>query len=385
MLLEFWDTILFEVLGYTMTVGRLVIFVGVVLAALLFEWIGRRLLKRRERFQKLMKEAGVANLWLSIFRYGMYLGGLYLAFRLIGLDILSIPLITMKRGEGTVDIRGADLVMSLLILLAGRVVLIYAKINLTKEKGTIPQGVEDKRKIRRKMAVFQILRYVVYVTVAILILTNLQLNLNFLLASSAALFVGVGLALQGTFSDIASGIIILFEGTIEVGDMIFIDSLSLEGKVTDIRLRTTIVETLDNMSVIVPNSQFTNTNVVNWSYSTDDTRFRLKVGVAYGSDVSKVRTVLKDCASAHQRVLKSPPPKVRFVEFGDSSLNFELLFWTRFPVMYEDILSDLHFKVDSEFRKNNINIPFPQRDLHIKSTELGKILNEKGDEKEGKE
>ena len=144
----------------------------------------------------------------------------------------------------------------------------------------------------------------------------------------------------------------------------------------DIRLRSTIVETLDGVAVIVPNSKFTSTNVVNWSFSNEDTRFHLKVGVAYGSDLNLVRKVLKEGAGAHQLVLKSPPPKVRFVDFGESSLDFELLFWTRQPMMYEDILSDLRFKIDSDFRKNQIQIPFPQRDLHMKSGEIG-IVQEK--------
>lgn len=385
MLIDFWKTIIWESETYTLTVEKLGIFFGTILATLLLEWLGRLLLKRGKWFQRLLKIAGLANMWLSIFRYGMYLGGVFLALKLIGLNPLTVPLITMNRDGGEVAaIRGADVLTSLLILLVGRVILIYARYSLTEgNKADASKKDIDKKNIRRRIALFQILRYAVYITVVMLILTNLQLNLNFLLASSAALFVGVGLALQGTFSDIASGIIILFEGTIEVGDMIFLETVDLEGKVMDIRLRTTIVETLDGMAVIVPNSKFTNTNVVNWSYSKEDTRFRLKVGVAYGSDVSNVRSILKECASAHNLILKSPPPKVRFVKFGDSSLNFELLFWTRIPMMYEDILSDLHFKVESEFRKKGVTIPFPQRDLHIRSSYQEHNLLEEAEDKEG--
>ncbi len=370
MLEDIWDYIIWQGESYTLRVAELLVFLGTCGVTLLIEWLGRLLLKRGKRFRNLMKQAGIADMWLGVFRYFVYILGIYIGLRMIGIDVLTIPLFTFKGGGGNrVVIRGSNLVISLLILLVGRVVLIYAKQILTRDKEALKNTAESRKKnIRQRMVVFQILRYMVYVGVFLMILSKLQINLNFLLASSAALLVGVGLALQGTFSDIASGMIILFERTLEVGDMIFIDSLKLEGKVVDIRLRTTIVETLDAVVVIVPNSKFTNSNVVNWSYSNDDTRFHLRVGVAYGSDVNLVRKVLKQCAEAHQRVLKTPPPKVRFKAFGDSSLNFELLFWTRYPLMYEDIMSDLHFKVDSEFRKFNITIPFPQRDLHIRSS-----------------
>ena len=187
------------------------------------------------------------------------------------------------------------------------------------------------------------------------------------MASSAALFVGIGLALQNVFSDIASGIFILFEGTIEVGDMVVVNSLSLEGKVIEIRLRTSIIEPLDSVSVIVPNSKFTTTNVVNWSFNDKETRFRLNVGVAYGSNTQLVRKVLRESAAAHNKVLKNPAPKVRFIDFGESSLDFELLLWLNMNTIqeYEDILSDLRFKIDAEFRRYDITIPFPQRDIHI--------------------
>lgn len=261
------------------------------------------------------------------------------------------------------EIRVSNVLGAILIFILARIGIFYFRKFFVKtgQHSRLPldQG--------RRMAVFQIGKYILYLITLLLVLTSLNINLSVLVASSAALFVGIGLALQNTFSDIAAGIVILIDRTVEVGDMVMIDSLKLEGKVIEIRLRSTVVETLDLMTVIVPNSKFTTTNVINWSFNDRETRFRVKVGVAYGSNVALVRKVMVQAAQGHGLILKKPEPRVRFTEFGDSSLNFELLFWTNRVLEYEDIKSDLRFKIEADFRKNDVTIPFPQRDLHIVS------------------
>lgn len=275
-------------------------------------------------------------------------------------ELLEQKLFALSKDK---EIRVSNVLGAILIFVLARVGAFYFKKFFVKtgQNSRLPldQG--------RRIAVFQIGKYILYLVTLLLVLTSLNINLSVLVASSAALFVGIGLALQHTFSDIAAGIVILMDRTVEVGDMVMIDSLKLEGKVIEIRLRSTVVETLDLMTVIVPNSKFTTTNVINWSFNDKETRFRVKVGVAYGSNVALVRKVMVQAAQGHGLILKKPEPRVRFTEFGESSLNFELLFWTNRVLEYEDIKSDLRFKIEADFRKNDVTIPFPQRDLHIVS------------------
>lgn len=219
----------------------------------------------------------------------------------------------------------------------------------------------------RREAVFQIIKYAIS-TVAILLILNLIVkDISLLIASSAALFVGIGLALQHIFDDILSGMIILVDGTVEVGDVIEVYTLNITGQVKEIRLRTSLVETTDGTTVVVPNSRITTLNVVNWNHNDRETRFRIKVAAAYGSDVSLVRKVLLGCAAAHGLVLDKPEPKVFFMEFGTNALEFQLLFWSHSNFQIEELKSDLRFMIDAEFRRNGIRIPLPHRDIRIVS------------------
>jgi len=137
------------------------------------------------------------------------------------------------------------------------------------------------------------------------------------------------------------------------------------GRVTDIKMRSTVIQTLDNISIIVPNSKFIESPVTNWSYSNPMIRLHCPVGVAYGSDVSKVKSALLAVAGGEEQVLKSPAPEVRFISFGDSALNFELLVWTGNPESQFALQSRLNYAIDAAFREGDIRIPFPQRDLHL--------------------
>ena len=139
------------------------------------------------------------------------------------------------------------------------------------------------------------------------------------------------------------------------------------GKVKEITFRTTKIETRDNIILIVPNSKFLDSNVINWSHIQKRTRFYVQVGVAYGSDVELVEKVLLESTNNHKDISKTPKPFVRFYDFGSSSLDFQVYFWTDKSFEVENIKSDLRFEIDKQFRKNKIQIPFPQRDVHIKS------------------
>jgi small-conductance mechanosensitive channel len=265
-----------------------------------------------------------------------------------------------------------DLINIVLVFVLARILVWYLKRWFQRLAENKKVNVEPGR----SRAISQIFSYVIYVLAVLLALTSLKIDINLIIASTAGLFVGVGLALQHTIDDVMSGIIILFDGTLEVGDMVVVDSLGLEGKVMEIRLRSTVVETLDHISVIVPNSQITKNNVVNWSFNDSETRFRVSVSVAYGSDLQLVRKVLISSAQSHGKILKKPAPKVWFMDFGDSGLLFEVLFWSHHEREIYEIKSDLRFKIEAEFRRHGITIPFPQRDLHLVSDRREQFLRD---------
>jgi small-conductance mechanosensitive channel len=197
-----------------------------------------------------------------------------------------------------------------------------------------------------------------------LVLETMGVKVTILIASSAALLVGIGFGLQHVFSDIVSGLIILFDGSLHITDVVEVDDMV--GKVQNIGLRTTVVTTRDNVNVIIPNHKFTSDNLINWSHIEKKTRFNIDVGVAYGSDVMLVKQLLLQCAENHKSIESNPKSFVRFNNFGDSSLDFQLYFWTKMSFEVENIKSDIRFAIDDAFRKNDVVIPFPQRDVHMK-------------------
>jgi small-conductance mechanosensitive channel len=181
-----------------------------------------------------------------------------------------------------------------------------------------------------------------------------------------ALSVGIGLGLKEITSDVAAGFVLLFERPVRVGDRIKLaGDLTIEGDVMAIGLRTTKVMTNDRLTVIVPNSKLTNEKYVNWSYTNEPVRLHVPVGVAYGSDVEAVRRALLAAADGAEKLVTTPKPSVRLVNFGESSLDFELLVWTREPHTHPQIRSDLNFNIERDCRAAGIVIPFPQRDVHI--------------------
>ncbi len=218
--------------------------------------------------------------------------------------------------------------------------------------------------IGAQFAVNQLISYVGYVIAVLMGLEILGINMTLIWGGAAALLVGVGLGLQQTFNDFISGIVLLFERTVKVGDIVQMEG-NLVGIIRKIGMRASIVETRDSVSVVVPNSKLVNQNVINWSHVSNRVRFFVSVGVAYGSDTALVKKLLLEAANGNKRVLKYPPPFVRFKNFGDSSLVFELYFFTKELIPEEDTKSDLRFKIDELFRAHKIKIPFPQSELYI--------------------
>lgn len=214
----------------------------------------------------------------------------------------------------------------------------------------------------RKYSLYTLLKYFIYVIALVLILQILGINLSLLIAGSAALLVGLGLGIQNIFSDYVSGIIILFDGTLKVGDVIEVNNTVC--KVKEIRLRTTIVATRDDKYLILPNTDLTRNQLINWTLNQVDARFEVQVGVAYGSDVALVKSLLLKAAADTQLILKEPQPFVRFTDFGESALQFSIMFWVEEVFRVENIKSELRENINKYFKANHITIPFPQRVIH---------------------
>lgn len=213
-------------------------------------------------------------------------------------------------------------------------------------------------------ALYQIVKYLLWVIAIALIFDLLGIRVTVLIAGSAALLVGVGLGLQHTFNDFISGLILISESTIKVGDVLEIeDDVVLMKK---IGLRTSIVLNRDDISVIIPNSLITSKKVINWSHQSRKTRFKIKVSIAYGSDVDKVIEVLEESAAEHTEVQDKTDIKARFIDFGNSSLDFELLFFSKNIFRIEAVKSDIRKIINRKFIENDIHIPFPQMDVYIK-------------------
>ncbi|PHR74047.1 MAG: mechanosensitive ion channel protein MscS [Lutibacter sp.] len=213
------------------------------------------------------------------------------------------------------------------------------------------------------ISIFNYLRWIIYTIIFLVALQNSGVNLTALLTASAALLIGVGLAMQTLFQDIISGIFILADQTVHVGDIIQLDGKV--GRVEEIKLRTTRAVTFDNKVLIIPNHLYLTSSLYNWTQNGSETRENIKVGVAYGSDTELVKNILIEVALSHPKVFHHPAPMVLFTDFADSALMFKLIFTLNDSFVSSIPKSDMRFEIDKKFRENGIQIPFPQRDIHI--------------------
>ncbi|MEN8125441.1 MAG: mechanosensitive ion channel domain-containing protein [Bacteroidota bacterium] len=214
-------------------------------------------------------------------------------------------------------------------------------------------------------ALYQLIKYVVWIIAISLMLETIGIEVTLLIAGSAALLVGIGLGLQQTFNDIVSGIILLFEHSVKVGDVLDVDGDVII--IQEIGLRTSKGLNRRDIIILIPNSLITTNKVINWSNQSKNTLFKINVGVAYGSDVDLVLKILKESAIDHPEVNNKKLTEGRFIDFGNSSLDFELLFFSENIFRIERVKSDIRRNINKKFIENNINIPFPQMDLHFRT------------------
>ena len=234
----------------------------------------------------------------------------------------------------------------------------------------ISKALFNKKKLHKldkgsAFALFQIIKYVIWIIAITLMLETLGIKVTILLAGSAALLVGVGLGLQQTFNDMLSGLILLFEHSVKVGDILEIDGDRVI--IQEIGLRTSKGMNVRQIVVIIPNSLITTNKVINWSHQTQKTLFNIDIGVAYGSDVDLVIQTLEESAVEHLEFFECEFKEVRLVNFGNSSMDFQLFFYSKNIFSIEKVKSDIRKIICKKFNEHKITIPFPQMDLHIKS------------------
>jgi potassium efflux system protein len=207
---------------------------------------------------------------------------------------------------------------------------------------------------------------------AIIILQVWHIDVSSLTFVASVLGVGIGFGLQNIANNFVSGLVVSLERPIQPGDFVKVDDW--EGTVEHIGPRNTEIRTLDNVSILIPNSRFLESEVVNWSHRDPVSRLHVPIGVAYGSDIARVRAALFEAAQGHADVLSDPRPRVEFRGFGDSALQFELLVWTRDPRIQHRLVSDLNYRIEANLRRHHVQVPFPQRDLHLRSPQLEQLL-----------
>ncbi|NQX85179.1 MAG: mechanosensitive ion channel [Flavobacteriaceae bacterium] len=257
---------------------------------------------------------------------------------------------------------GDNVSLSIKMVLILIVVFIITALVLKTLKRLVTRKLPEQDKLKFA-SIFSFTHYFIYVVVILITMDNIGVNVTAIFATSAALLVGVGLALQTFFQDIISGIFILIDQSVHVGDIIEIDEKV--GRVVEIKLRTTRAVTIDNKVLVIPNHKYLTSILYNWTENGSKTRESVSVGVAYGSDVELVKTLLLQAANTHPNVLKQPEPIVLFMDFGANALSFKLVF--TLDNSFEAVMpqSDLRFQINSLFKQHHISIPFPQTDVHI--------------------
>jgi small-conductance mechanosensitive channel len=248
------------------------------------------------------------------------------------------------------------------LFFGAKIVLNFIKLFLEKKAQDNPEIDSGTQ-----FVYYQVAKYIIYAFAILFSIQSLGVNLIILVTSATGLFIGIGFGLQDLFRDMISGFILLFEGSVKVGDIIEINEGSAEplvAKVLKINIRTTKIQTREGNTYIIPNAKLTQEYVENWNFGSSLTRFSINVTVAYGSDTELVKRLLRQAAFSHPKVKKNKDVIVRLLNFGDDGLEMDLVFWADQSWRIEMYKSEIRFEIDRLFRENGITIPFPQRVLH---------------------
>ncbi|MEP6809144.1 MAG: mechanosensitive ion channel domain-containing protein [Chthoniobacterales bacterium] len=357
MTFELFESPLFHIGGHYISAAGLLAFVSLLAAGFLLARVFQSALLRR-LFSRLKLESNFIAIVTTIFSLASII-----FFAVAAVNAAGIPL------PWDVPLPGVKLSLLQILLLIVMLIGVFWLSSHTKRflfnRFLVNSGLNRSL----QYALSQVVSNAVLVIGVLIVLTNTGINLGALAVFAGAIGVGVGVGLQKIASNFISGLVILVERPISIGDRVEVGDVI--GQVEKIRARCTIIRTNDNISMIVPNSKFIEEPVTNWTYGDPRVRFRIPIGVAYGSNLEKVREALIAAGKGNEHTLDEPAPSVFLNQFGDSSIDFELVVWSsdmsHRPRRYK---SDLYFAIAKNFEAAGIEIPFPQRDLHIRSGAL---------------
>ena len=360
----------FKVGPYQASFWVVVIWVVVLVATIILHRLIQKYLKRHLQRAKL-EIKGTKITSLRLLNQLLYVVSFIVAFQAFRIENDSISLAEFLQydiipaiTEDAFSLSFIDLLKIIIVFTVSRFLINLFRIYIDRRFKDNPDFDEGT-----KYVYVQLAKYIIYTFALVTVLQIIGFDLTVLLAGSAALLVGFGFGIQDIFRDMMSGLLLLFEGTIKVGDIIRVSNPNSQepmvARVLKINVRTTKIESRDGNTLIIPNSMLTQNEVENWSFGSDLTRFHINVGVAYGSNTELVRDLLKQAALSHPEVKKTKPVLVRMIDFGDNALEMQLSFWADQTWQVELHKSEIRFEIDRLFRQHGIEIPFPQRTLHV--------------------
>ena len=343
---------------------KVAVFVGLVLFTI---WLARRITDGLAgvTLNKLPLDDSAKTRLQNIIRYLLLICGVLASLAILGVNlsilktfysVTSFPL--FKIGDTSISLGSLALFILLIVAFSYLSKLVST---LLVSKGLSQVNMEEGRKYVLK----RITEYVLITIGAIIAFQSVGINLSGLTVIFGLLSVGIGFGLQNIASNFISGIILLMERPIQVGDRITVGDT--QGDVEEINIRSTTIRSMDNISIIVPNTEFVEGRVINWSHGDLKIRMDEAVGVSYASDLDNVLQALKEVANEHPKVLQTPKAEVLLMEFGDSSWNMQLRIWIADPKDYYRLMSEINCAIVRKFRERGVEIPFPQRDLHVRS------------------
>lgn len=358
---------LFQFGPYAVCLWNIVIIAIVILSAIIARKLIHRFLKRYLISANVSIE-GKRVAWLRLFSQSVYALALY--FSILSFNINNSE-VSFREFLDYRFIQTTKISISFENVLLVFVIFFFAKTFLSIIQLYLQRRFRKDKNYNRgtEYVYMKVAKYIVYTIAVLFSLGALDVEPSIFLGGSAALLVGVGLGLQDVFKDMFSGFVLLFEGTIRVDDIIeFRDGKSPEpivAKILQINIRTTQIETRDGNVLIVPNAKLTQEYIENFSHGSTLSRFRINITVSYQSDTQLISDLLVQAAMAHPKVKKTEPLQVRINNFGDNGLQMELIFWADQSWDINQYKSEIRFEIDRLFRQYNVEIPFPQRTVHM--------------------
>ncbi len=358
---------LFQLGPYNVCMWNLIALAVIYLVAALMRRVIHVSLKKYLIGQNIHLE-GSRTTWLKLFSQSVYIAAAYVAvwsfninnYRVSFGDFLRYEILSNEYFK----ISFYQIIVVVLLFFGARMLLNFVKLYFSK-KFRNKVGYDPST----EFVYVQVSKYIIYVFVGLFSLHTLHVDLTNFFIGSAALLVGIGLGLQDVFKDMFSGLVLLFERNIKIGDIVELSDSKFKepviAKILKINVRTTQIETRDGNVLFIPNAKLTQEYVENWSHGNPISRFTINVTVAYGTNTEQVQTLLRQAALAHPRVKKTEPVMVRLRNFGENGLELELVYWADQSWDANNFKSEIRFEIDRLFREYDIHVPYPQRHVHI--------------------